>query len=195
MFRHASPEARLGRRAVAGFSCRRHRLQHPGRDHLVGGAGVVNRARWPPCGATARCAFPSPPSTPCARKFRVTTNDVALAAITEGFRTRSAAPRRTTARGLAAHPGESRRSISGMLPYLPVEHDDSVQRLRIVHSQLEPAQRGSDRAQAASIVDLATNSMPFVLCAKAIQLVRSRLPQPGIVTLATNGPGPRHGWA
>jgi diacylglycerol O-acyltransferase / wax synthase len=34
--------------------------------------------------------------------------------------------------------------------------------------------------------------MPFALCAKAIQLILSRLPQPGIVTLATNAPGPRH---
>jgi diacylglycerol O-acyltransferase len=123
-------------------------------------------------------------------KFRVTTNDVALAAITEGFRAvllhRGEQPRAGSLRTL-----EKADDISGKLPYLPVEHDDSVQRLRIVHTSLNRPNPGQQNA-GASIVDLATNSMPFVLCAKAIQLVRSRLPQPGIVTLATNGPGPRH---
>jgi diacylglycerol O-acyltransferase len=121
-------------------------------------------------------------------KFRVTTNDVALAAITEGFRAvllhRGEQPRAGSVRTL-----DKADDICGKLPYLPVEHDDPVQRLRIVHSSLnqpKPVNRN------ASIVDLATSSMPFTLCAKAVHLIRSRLPQPGIVTLATNAPGPRH---
>ncbi|WP_313901978.1 hypothetical protein [Mycobacterium tilburgii] len=64
-----------------------------------------------------------------------------------------------------------------------------MQRLRIVHSSLnkpEPAGKKS------SIADLATGFMPVALCAKALHLVLSRLPQPGVVTLATNTPGPRH---
>ena len=115
-------------------------------------------------------------------KFRVTTNDVALAAITEGFR------------AVLLHRGEQPRA--GALrtlekTYLPVEHDDPVQRLRLVHSSLSRPQPDNQNT-GASIIDLATKHMPFALCAKALQLVLSRLPQPGIVTLATNAPGPRH---
>ncbi|CQD07417.1 putative diacylglycerol O-acyltransferase [Mycobacterium lentiflavum] len=113
-------------------------------------------------------------------KFRVTTNDVALAAITEGFR------------AVLLHRGEQPRAGSLCTPekrYLPVEHDDPVQRLRIVHSSLN---QPTPVRQHTSIVDLAASSMPFTLCAKAVRLVMSRLPQPGIVTLATNAPGPRH---
>lgn len=113
-------------------------------------------------------------------KFRVTTNDVALAAITEGFR------------AVLLHRGEQPRAGSLRTlerTYLPVEHDDPVQRLRLVHSGLN---KPKPVKQNVSIVDLATNSVPFSLCAKALELLRSRLPQPGIVTLATNAPGPRH---
>jgi diacylglycerol O-acyltransferase / wax synthase len=125
-------------------------------------------------------------------KFRVTANDVALAAITEGFRTvllhRGEQPRAGSLRTLE----KTDNRISAMLPYLPVEHDDPVQRLRTVHSRLNRPKQ-SNHSQAQGILDLATNCMPpFMLCAKAIQLILSRLPQPGIVTLATNAPGPRH---
>ncbi|WAJ47576.1 wax ester/triacylglycerol synthase family O-acyltransferase [Mycobacterium sp. Aquia_216] len=121
-------------------------------------------------------------------KFRVTTNDVALAAITEGFRAvllhRGEQPRAGSLRTL-----EKADDISGKLPYLPVEHEDSVQRLRIVHSSLNQPKHQNT---GPTITELAANYMPFALCAKALQLVLSRLPQPGIVTLATNAPGPRH---
>jgi diacylglycerol O-acyltransferase / wax synthase len=126
----------------------------------------------------------------CA-KFRVTTNDVALAAITEGFRTvllrRGEQPRADSLRTL----DKADTRISAMLPYLPVEHDDPIQRLRAVHNRLNRPKQGNQR-QTPGIVDLATNYIPFMLCAKAVQAVLSRLPQPGIVTLATNAPGPRH---
>ncbi|WP_281173881.1 WS/DGAT domain-containing protein [Mycobacterium genavense] len=115
-------------------------------------------------------------------KFRVTTDDVALAAITEGFR------------AVLLHRGEQPRAGSLRTPekrYLPVEHDDPVQRLRIVHSSLNQP-TPADQNTGPRIADLATSSMPFTLCAKAIRLVLSRLPQPGIVTLATSAPGPRH---
>jgi diacylglycerol O-acyltransferase / wax synthase len=126
------------------------------------------------------------------RKFRVTTNDVALAAITEGFRTvllrRGEQPRADSLRTLE----QTDNRISAMLPYLPVEHDDPVQRLRTVHTRLNRPKEANQR-QSAAILDLAANFMPpLMLCAKALQLVLSRLPQPGIVTLATNAPGPRN---
>jgi diacylglycerol O-acyltransferase / wax synthase len=124
-------------------------------------------------------------------KFKVTTNDVALAAIAEGFRTvllhRGEQPRADSLRTLE----KTDNRIPVMLPYLPVEHDDPVQRLRAVHSRLNRPDRGNQR-QAPGILDLATVYPPFMLCAKVFQAILSRLPQPGIVTLATNAPGPRH---
>src|SRR5262249_6407307 len=67
------------------------------------------------------------------RKFGVTTDDVALAAITEGFRS------------VLLHRGEqpradSLRTLASMLPYLPVDHEDPVQRLRTVHHRLKAKQ-------------------------------------------------------
>jgi WS/DGAT/MGAT family acyltransferase len=123
-------------------------------------------------------------------KFGVTTNDVALAAIAEGFRTvllhRGEQPRADSLRTLE----KTDNRIPVMLPYLPVEHDDPVQRLRTVHNRLNRPSQGN-RRQGPGILDLATAYPPFMLCAKAFQAILSRLPQPGIVTLATNAPGPR----
>lgn len=122
-------------------------------------------------------------------KFGVTTNDVALAAIAEGFRTvllhRGEQPRADSLRTLE----KTDNRISVMLPYLPVEHDDPVQRLRTVHNRLNRPSQGNRRQ--TPILALATAYPPFMLCAKALQAVLARLPQSGIVTLATNAPGPR----
>src|SRR5271170_2195603 len=100
------------------------------------------------------------------RKFNVTINDVALAAITEGFRTvllhRGEEPRADSLRTLqkiGKHP-------SAMLPYLPVEHSDPVQRLRTVHTRLKAKQ--SEQPKPGGIVESALNYMPFMLCAKAV---------------------------
>jgi WS/DGAT/MGAT family acyltransferase len=124
------------------------------------------------------------------RKFGVTTNDVALAAISEGFRTvllqRGEQPRADSLRTLE----KTDNRVSAMLPYLPVEHDDPVRRLRAVHNRLHQTTQDG-RRQTGSLSDLTTSYRPLMLCAKAIQTL-ARLPQQGIVTLATNAPGPRH---
>ena len=115
------------------------------------------------------------------RKFGVTSNDVALAAVTEGFRTvllqRGEQPR-----------ADSLRTLSAMLPYLPVDHEDPVQRLRTVHNRLQA--KPSVQHQPG-ILESALNYLPIALRSAAIQLL-ARLPQRSIVTLATNVPGPRH---
>jgi diacylglycerol O-acyltransferase / wax synthase len=120
------------------------------------------------------------------RKFDVGTNDVALAAITEGFRT------------VLLHSGEEPRAdslrtllplhnLSALSPYLPVEHGDPVQRLRTVQDRLT-ARPGA--ARQSGILESAVNCLPVMLRGNVIGLL-SRLAQHGIVTLATNAPGPR----
>src|SRR3984957_12481664 len=134
------------------------------------------------------------------RKFDVTINDVALAAITEGFRSvlfhRGEEPRPDSLRTLVPvsvrspdaldKPGNR---LSIMLPYLPVEQGDPIQQLRTVHSRLTRAKQGGQR-QAGNVAVSATNYIPFMLSSWLIRFL-TRLPQRGIVTLATNIPGPR----
>jgi diacylglycerol O-acyltransferase / wax synthase len=134
------------------------------------------------------------------RKFDVTINDVALAAITEGFRAvllhRGEQPRADSLRTLVPvsvrspdaldKPGNH---ISVMLPHLPVEQDDPIQQLRTVHSRLSRAKQGGQR-QAGNMIVSAANYIPFMVSSWMIRLL-TRLPQRGIVTLATNVPGPQ----
>jgi diacylglycerol O-acyltransferase / wax synthase len=133
------------------------------------------------------------------RKFDVTINDVALAAITEGFRSvllhRGEEPRPDSLRTLVPvsvrspdaldKPGNR---LSIMLPYLPVEQDDPIQQLLAVHSRLSRAKQGGQR-QAGSAAVSATSYIPFMFSSWLIRFL-TRLPQRGIVTLATNVPGP-----
>ncbi|OBI81094.1 wax ester/triacylglycerol synthase domain-containing protein [Mycobacterium sp. 1245805.9] len=122
------------------------------------------------------------------RKFGVTVNDVALAAITEGFRTvlldRGEQPRADSLRTLVPMPMRS-----AMLPYLPVEHEDPVQLLRAVHHQCKA--KHTDEPGLVDLVESAIKLLPTMLRSNVIQLL-ARLPQRAIVTLATNAPGPRH---
>jgi diacylglycerol O-acyltransferase / wax synthase len=120
------------------------------------------------------------------RKFDVTANDVALAAVTEGFRSlmlrRGEAPRADSLRALMPMPMRS-----AMLPYLPVEHADPVQRLRTVHNRWKAKQPDGSRAPGLrELLDFVPNPWRD----NAIQLLQ-RLPRSRIVTLATNPPGPR----
>lgn len=120
------------------------------------------------------------------RKFGVTANDVALAAITEGFRTvllrRGEQPRADSLRALVPAP---LRSV--MLPYLPVEHDDPVQRLRTVHNRWKA---GYADGPSGGILESAVKRLPSTLRGNVLEVL-ARLPQRGIVTLATSVPGPR----
>ncbi|OBH01500.1 diacylglycerol O-acyltransferase [Mycobacterium sp. E342] len=119
------------------------------------------------------------------RRFGATVNDVALAATAEGFRTvllgRGEEPRADSLRALVPTPVRS--------PYLPVEHDDPVQRLRTVQTRWGAG--GTDPTPSGGIVEAALNCLPNMVRDGVIQLL-SRLPQRPIVTLTTNAPGPRH---
>lgn len=132
--------------------------------------------------------------------FGVTLNDVALAAITDSFRTvllrRGEKPRRNSLRTLVPvsvrAPDAMNRTdirVSAMLSSLPVEQQDPVKRLRLVHARLERLKSSGERQAASTFVTL-TDYVPVVVSAWAIRLL-TRLPQRSIVTLATNVPGPR----
>ena len=138
--------------------------------------------------------------TKVCHAFDVTVNDVALAAITDSFRAalirRGEQPRRNSLRTLVPVSVRANEAmamtdnrVSLMLPYLPVDRADPVEQLRAVHSRLTRA-KGSGQRQAGGIFVSAMNVMPFPLTAWAVRTLM-RLPQRGVVTVATNVPGPR----
>jgi diacylglycerol O-acyltransferase / wax synthase len=133
-------------------------------------------------------------------RFDVTINDVALAAITDSFRTmllrRGEQPQRNSLRTLvpvSVRPNDATdktdNRVSVMLPYLPVEKADPIAQLRTVHARLTKA-KASGQRQAGNIFVSAANAIPFPFTAWTVRAL-TRLPQRGIVTLATNVPGPR----
>ena len=132
--------------------------------------------------------------------FGVTLNDVALAAITSSFRAalvrRGNEPTRNSLRTLVPVSvrtndaiGVTDNRVSVMLPLLPVDKDDPVDQLVAVHRRLTRA-KGSGQREAGSVFLAAVNAMPFALTAWAVRAL-TKLPQRGVVTLATNVPGPR----
>jgi diacylglycerol O-acyltransferase len=132
--------------------------------------------------------------------FDVTLNDVALAAITssyrDGLRRRGAEPQRTSLRTLVPVSVRDNTAldrtdnrVSLMLPLLPVEKQDPVQQLQSVHRRLARSKKTGER-EAGSIFVGALSALPFPLTAWAVRVLM-RLPQRGVVTLATNVPGPR----
>ena len=135
-----------------------------------------------------------------SRVFGVTLNDVALAAITNSYRTvlldRGEQPGYDSLRTLvpvsvrtANHFNIADNQVSAMLPLLPVDEADPVQQLKQVHERLRHA-KASGQSEGGSAVVLAARRVPFALSAWAIRLL-SRLPQRAVVALATNVPGPR----
>jgi len=138
--------------------------------------------------------------TEICHKSGVTVNDVALAAITDSFRAalvrRGEEPRRNSLRTLvpvsirtndAVDVTDNRVSV--MLPFLPVDKEDPAEQLRAVHRRLTRT-KSSGQRQAGGIFVAAMNIVPFPLTAWAVRAL-TRLPQRGVVTLATNVPGPR----
>jgi diacylglycerol O-acyltransferase / wax synthase len=121
-------------------------------------------------------------------RFEVTVNDVALAAITDSFRTmlmrRGEQPQHNSLRTLvpvtvrsndAADKTDNRVSL--MLPYLPVDKADPVAQLRTVHARLTRAKTSGQR-QAGNIFVSAANAIPFLITAWTVRVL-TRLPQRG----------------
>lgn len=134
-----------------------------------------------------------------ATTFDVTVNDVALTAITESYRNimvdRGLKPLHDSLRTLvpvsvrsANALGETDNRVSLMLPNLPVDEENPVERLRAVHNRLGRA-KSSGQRQAGNVFVSLSNRIPFALSAWTVGLLM-RLPQRGVVTVATNVPGP-----
>ncbi|MCV7257529.1 WS/DGAT/MGAT family O-acyltransferase [Mycobacterium shimoidei] len=134
------------------------------------------------------------------RNFDVTINDVALTAITNSYRAallrRGERPRSRSLPTLVPVSVRSNASqsaldnrVSLMLPYLPVEDSDLLRQLQAVHARLAKAKTSGQR-QVGSALVLATKLVPFAATAWTLRVL-TRLPQRGVVTVATNVPGPR----
>lgn len=133
------------------------------------------------------------------RTFDVTINEVALAAITESYRNilvrRGEQPLPDALRTLVPVSMRSADAfdktdnrVSVVLPYLPIEEQNPVQRLRIVHSRLDRSKSHGQHQAGHAFLSIA-NHIPFPLTAWTVRLL-SRLPQRGVATLTTNVPGP-----
>jgi diacylglycerol O-acyltransferase len=130
----------------------------------------------------------------------VTVNDVALAAVTGGFRylleSRGERPDPHALRSLVPvsmrAPGQESipdNRVSLMLPYLPVDIADPLDRLRAVHLRIRELQARHEPLAGGSLTTLAAYG-PFPPVSEGIRL-GLRFPQRQIATVTTNVPGPR----
>lgn len=137
---------------------------------------------------------------PVRTAFGATVNDVALAMVTGGFRelllSRGEAPDAHTLRSLVPVstrlPGEE--SILGnrvtlMLPYLPVDVTEPVERLATVRTRIR-ALRGAHEPEGGEGLTSAAEHVAFPAMAWGSRL-GLRLPQHQVSAVTTNVPGPR----
>jgi diacylglycerol O-acyltransferase len=131
-----------------------------------------------------------------ARTFDVTMNDVLLAAVTGGFRElllhRGEIPAADSVRTLVPVSVRTASTVDNevslLLPLLPVDVPDPVQRLVHVHQRLGALKAGKEAESGALLTASATHG-PFAPIAWAIRAA-AHLPQRNIVTVTTNVPGP-----
>lgn len=132
--------------------------------------------------------------------YGVTVNDVALAAISGGFRRlmlgRGETPEAHTLRSLVPvstrDPGTESvpdNQVSLMLPFLPVDLPDPVERLRAVHDRIRVL-RLHHEPEAGGSLTAAAGLGPFPPVKWGIRWGLS-LPQRQVATVTTNVPGPR----
>lgn len=132
--------------------------------------------------------------------FGCTVNDVALAAVTGGFRrllesrgeeahphaVRTLVPVSTRAPGTADVPGNE---VSLLLPYLPVEIGEPRLRLAAVQDRIKTLKE-SHEAEAGDLVTSWAGLGPFLPVNAGIRL-GMHLPQHLVSTVTTNVPGPQ----
>ncbi len=134
-----------------------------------------------------------------AAAFDVTVNDVAVAAIAAAYRrlllSRDERPIPTTLRTVV--PVSTRATeakyvldnrVSAVISHLPIEIDDSVQRLIAVHRQIQRHRSRGEADAEKSLLSL-SRRLPFGIVAEIFRMA-SWFPQRGVGALATNIPGP-----
>jgi len=133
-------------------------------------------------------------------EFGGTVNDVALAAISSGYRAlllaRGEHPGPHMVPSLVPvsvrAPGEEsiyENRVSAILAYLPVHIADPVERLVAVANQMSTLKASREADAGEAIIGLA-RYVPFPVASWAVR-VALRAPQREIVTVTTNVPGPR----
>ena len=147
--------------------------------------------------AVARVAMPDVISV--SKAFRVTINDVVLAAISGAYRdlllSRGEKPVRDSIRTFVPVNVREKQSrhvdnrISAILAILPVDVEDPVERLSIVHERLSNLKAGKQSHAGAAVTSLAGMEM-FPPIAWVIRAA-AHIPQRSIITVTTNVPGPR----
>ncbi|KJF22642.1 wax ester/triacylglycerol synthase family O-acyltransferase [Rhodococcus sp. AD45-ID] len=131
--------------------------------------------------------------------FDVTVNDVALACVTGALRSlllhRNEDPDGHSVRCLVPvsvrTPGgdvSPHNEVSLLLPFLPVDVPDPVDRLQVIHERLSRYKRGGESRSGHFVTTLA-QYVPFVSSAWFVRLA-ARVPQQSIVTVVTDIPGP-----
>jgi diacylglycerol O-acyltransferase / wax synthase len=132
-------------------------------------------------------------------------NDVAMAAVTRGFRTllekrgetldrsiRALVPVSVRARdttGRAVGDGTLANKVSAVLTELPVETTDPVERLRAISTQMASAKEGKEAGAAQGFMSL-TRFVPPTLATLGSH-VMAKAPQRNVNTVTTNIPGPQ----
>ncbi|HVV29371.1 MAG TPA: wax ester/triacylglycerol synthase family O-acyltransferase [Mycobacteriales bacterium] len=133
-----------------------------------------------------------------SRYFRVTVNDVALAAISGAFRTvlldRGENPAPDAVRSLVPVSVRATSTvdnqISLLLPVLPVDLPGPVERLTAVHRRLAALKREKEAEAGLTATTTAAHG-PFPPLGWGIRAA-AKLPQRNITTVTTNVPGPAH---
>ncbi|MGZ6764672.1 MAG: WS/DGAT/MGAT family O-acyltransferase [Nocardioidaceae bacterium] len=135
------------------------------------------------------------------KAYGATVNDVALAAVSGGFRrlllSRGETPDAHALRSLVPvstrEPGDESipdNRVSMMLPYLPVDLASPGERLAAVKQRVRALRRGHEPEAGGSLTTVAEyGAFPPVALGMRFAL---HLPQRQIATVATNVPGPRH---
>lgn len=133
-------------------------------------------------------------------RFDVTVNDVALAAISAGFRrmllARGEDPASTTLRSLVptnvrvpGTEGELANRVSCMFVDLPVHLDEPAERVRAVHDLLVAAKTHHEAEAGETLLEMGA-FQPFAAVSAAVR-ASLRAPQHSVATVTTNVPGPR----
>jgi WS/DGAT/MGAT family acyltransferase len=134
------------------------------------------------------------------RSEGVTLNDVALASVAGGFRalllSRGQKPTARDLRSLVpvsawrdSDPAHPDNRVTLMLAQLPIDIDDPLARVRVVHDRIASLRRSGEPAAGNALQALASRA-PYPLVSLATRW-GLRLPQISVSAVTTNVPGPR----